>query len=182
MNCRACINEKKSYMTLSELKAPVSCFKSETILESKSILLESNQTCQNQFYTSRTNFDFSKSGTKHTLTVSSSFLFKACISSTIRRTSVKIICSGTLFMAAFLACAFSQEKIIHIRNWLNKIINIRKTSRASRYCQKRKSCIHLHRNKNWMSGLYFPNVNRNFETPSFSLLKRYFFLSPPFFL
>lgn len=37
------------------------------------------------------------------LTVSSSFLFKVCISSTIRRTSDNIACSGIFFKAAFLS-------------------------------------------------------------------------------
>lgn len=46
-------------------KASISCFKLESIPEAKSILLESNQTCQNQFHTSRINFDSSKSGTNY---------------------------------------------------------------------------------------------------------------------
>jgi len=37
-------------------------------MEAKSILLERNQTCWNQFYASRINFEPSRSGTKHTLT------------------------------------------------------------------------------------------------------------------
>lgn len=46
------------------------------------------------------------------LTVSSSFLFKVCISSTIRRTSPKIACSGIFLKAAFLSCAWTQRKSV----------------------------------------------------------------------
>jgi len=38
-------------------------------MEAKSILLESNQTSQNQFYTSIISFGPSRSGTKHTLSL-----------------------------------------------------------------------------------------------------------------
>lgn len=39
------------------------------------------------------------------LTVSSNFLFRVCISSTMRRTSPKIACSGICLIAAFLSSA-----------------------------------------------------------------------------
>jgi len=48
------------------INGPISSFKLESIMEVQSILLESNQTCQNLFYTSRINFDSFKSETKHT--------------------------------------------------------------------------------------------------------------------
>lgn len=47
------------------IKTPISSFEIESVLEAKSILLESNQIFQNQFCISRINFVSSKSGTKH---------------------------------------------------------------------------------------------------------------------
>jgi hypothetical protein len=46
-------------------KATNPSFKLESILEAESIIFESNQTCQIQFYTSGINYGSSKRGTKH---------------------------------------------------------------------------------------------------------------------
>lgn len=53
----------------STSKSNIFSFKLESNLEVKSIILENNQTYQNQFYTSRINFD-SKNETKQTLKMS----------------------------------------------------------------------------------------------------------------
>jgi len=47
------------------MKVTDSIFNKKSILEAKSIVLERNQICQNQFYTSIINFGHSRSGTKH---------------------------------------------------------------------------------------------------------------------
>jgi len=46
------------------IKSNKSLLQVESILETESILLESNQTCDNQFYTYRINYGHSRSGTK----------------------------------------------------------------------------------------------------------------------
>lgn len=99
------------------------------------------------------------------LTVSSSFLFKACISSTIRLTSDKIICSGTFFKASFLSWAYWSK----IRD---TTMQLRLMGRCTNYKFRSQKMLQRNRKNEYQETKNCHYIMLNFENPDSDINKQ----------